>query len=103
MTSSRRIGRIAAVAAGFCGRRRHQGPGAKAAAIEYSLAGRRHRNGGATPVAEARRSASLSGCVCCSPASRSQHDPMDHRPGVSATLTTTTFNRSSLRWLEIST
>src|SRR6266849_11205540 len=27
----------------------------------------------------------------------------DHRPGVSATLTTTTFNRSSLRWLEIST
>ena len=27
----------------------------------------------------------------------------DHRPSVSATLTTTTFNRSSLRWLEIST
>jgi hypothetical protein len=27
----------------------------------------------------------------------------DHRPGVPATLTTTTFNRSSLRWLEIST
>jgi hypothetical protein len=27
----------------------------------------------------------------------------DHRPGVSATLTTTAFNRSSLRWLEIST
>src|SRR5215813_4749216 len=27
----------------------------------------------------------------------------DHRPDVSATLTTTTFNRSSLRWLGIST
>jgi hypothetical protein len=27
----------------------------------------------------------------------------DHRPGVSATLTTTAFNRSSLRWLAIST
>jgi hypothetical protein len=27
----------------------------------------------------------------------------NRRPGFSATLTTTTFNRSSLRWLEIST
>jgi hypothetical protein len=27
----------------------------------------------------------------------------NHRSGVSATLTTTTFDRSSLRWLEIST
>jgi hypothetical protein len=27
----------------------------------------------------------------------------DHCPGVSATLTTTAFNRSSLRWLAIST
>jgi hypothetical protein len=27
----------------------------------------------------------------------------DHRPSVSATLTTTTFNRSSLRWLGIGT
>jgi len=31
------------------------------------------------------------------------HACRDHRPGVSATLTTTTFNRSSLRWLEINT
>jgi len=27
----------------------------------------------------------------------------DHRPGFSAALTTTVFNRSSLRWLEIGT
>src|SRR5208282_1363507 len=31
------------------------------------------------------------------------HACRDHRPGVSATLTTTAFSRSSLRWLEIST
>ena len=31
------------------------------------------------------------------------HACRDHRPGVSATLTTTTLDRSSLRWLEIST
>ena len=31
------------------------------------------------------------------------HACRDHRPGVSATLTTIAFDNSSLRWLEIST